>query len=441
MRTKSTPIPCAARRLRERAFLAIATALTAACAAPDSGADGSDRWNGLIEEIGRLTIVRNAGGGAWTVDTVVAHADLVIGDLESEPNQLLGNVFGLEVDDAGRIYVSDILNVSVRVFGDGPVLLATIGRNGDGPGEYRFPSGLVFDTAGTLYLRDAERINLYRPRTTDGIADSAVATWPIPFPSNDYSADWSRVGPDGEFYYPHYCCPFDGPPRFFYVVFRNGEAAADTLSVPAYDNLNTRRSASFRISPNSGRMVRWGSAAPFAAAPSWDVTSAGTLVSSDGRSYTIHETNPAGDTTRIIERPVTPVPVPGNERRDSMVALQERIDSLPVPLDRVEGLADEIRTGRLPETLPAVLSLHVAKDGRLWVKRWPPARGETAFDVFDPRGIHLGTVIVPATLETQPPPLITANALYAIVRDPDTDVQQLVRFRFDVPSVEAPLTR
>ncbi len=414
----------------------LALSAAAACAAPAHDDASGGRWEGLIEEIGRLMIVRNAGGGAWETDTVLARRDLEIGGDEGRPEMLFGTILGLELDGAGRMFVSDVQDVSVRVFGEGPTLLGRIGREGDGPGEYRFPGGLVFGPDGTLHLRDAERINLYAARTAGGIADSAATSWPIPFYSNYLGADWSRIGPDGAFYYPHYHFPIDGPPSFFYVLFRNGVVSADTIRVPAYANLGTRQAGSVRLTANSGRMVTWASAAPFEAKPTWDLTAEGTIISSDAIRYTIYETDLRGDTIRIIERAVMPVPVPAAERRDSMAALQQRIDSLGVPLDRVQGLAEGIRTGRLPETLPALLSVHAARDGRLWVRRWPHAPDTSVFDVFDRIGVHLGTVIIPAVLETQPPPLITDDTLIGVVRDPLTDVQRIVRFRFTTSGIE-----
>ena len=45
--------------------LLAAIAMTLACDASDQNDAPGGRWEGLIEEIGRLTIVHNAGGGAW----------------------------------------------------------------------------------------------------------------------------------------------------------------------------------------------------------------------------------------------------------------------------------------------------------------------------------------------------------------------------------------
>jgi DNA-binding beta-propeller fold protein YncE len=53
----------------------------------------------------------------------------------------------------GRLYVADTYAHDVKVYGDGGELLFTIGRRGNGPGEFNFPTHLTF-AGGELYVTD-----------------------------------------------------------------------------------------------------------------------------------------------------------------------------------------------------------------------------------------------------------------------------------------------
>ncbi|MGH7709963.1 MAG: 6-bladed beta-propeller, partial [Gemmatimonadaceae bacterium] len=67
-------------------------------------------------------------------------------DEEHEPRAAeLGEIFGLAVDKNGDVYVADISNAVVLVFGRDGKFRGTVGRKGRGPGEFGAPTGIVID--------------------------------------------------------------------------------------------------------------------------------------------------------------------------------------------------------------------------------------------------------------------------------------------------------
>lgn len=374
---------------------------------------------------------------AAPADTVRATPGVTIGGLEGDPEDLFGDVTSVAADAAGRIYVADRIGSTVRVFGPDGRFLAWIGREGEGPGEFQWPADLAFDREGRLYVRDARRITVLAPRGPGAVPDSVTATWRL----SDYgnlSSTRSRVDSAGRYLYPRYVATRAGLRGHLYEVYADGEIV-DTLPVPAYPNLSRTGRAFYRLGPTDGRLVHGLSAAPFAPVPSWDVTPRATVVGGEGSGYLLVETDLAGDTVRTIRGPdPRPRPVPREERADSARALQARLDSLPVGLDRVENLDEAIREGRLPEVLPAFLSVHVGTYGHLWVERWPPeGRGEERFyDLFDPSGVFCGTVALPAPVVRDPPPYFGEDSIYGVVRDPDTEVDRVVRLDLEVVASE-----
>jgi hypothetical protein len=177
---------------------------------------------------------------------------------------------------------------------------------------------------------------------------------------------------------------------------------------------------------------------PFAPVPVWDVTRAGTILSSTGAEYTLIETGLGGDTIRVLQGPTREaVTIPASERVDSARALDARLDTLPVPIGEVRGLGPGVRDRQLPATLPPVISIHVAVDGSIWVETWPPEGQADSrfFDVLDAEGGLLKRVQLRAPLMRDPPPFFGERYIVGVLRDLDTGVERVVRFT--VPSAGA----
>lgn len=78
--------------------------------------------------------------------------EIVIGSL-NDPSQTLTNLHDLVVDDSGRIYASQPMEQKVKVFSPLGELLYTIGRKGEGPGEFSRP-GKVGWMGDTLWVSE-----------------------------------------------------------------------------------------------------------------------------------------------------------------------------------------------------------------------------------------------------------------------------------------------
>ena len=91
-----------------------------------------------------------------------------IGDLDSEDdNYALFNPSGIVRDTAGNIYIVDSGNYRVQKFDRDGTYLLTIGRQGQGPGEFAYPVSIVFDSKGNLLILDL-RNNRIQKYSVDG---------------------------------------------------------------------------------------------------------------------------------------------------------------------------------------------------------------------------------------------------------------------------------
>ena len=353
----------------------------------------------------------------------VAEVAVRIGMDEGPEEYLFGDITSVAADTDGRIYVADRVGSTIRVYGRDGGFLRQVGREGQGPGEYQWPADLTFGPDGRLYVRDNTRITVLAAAEAGGIPDSVAATWRIPGLSSS-SSRRSRVDSAGNYYYPSGA---GGPLRYFYLIFPRGEHRGDTVHVPAFGTLSATLTAFYRIGAD-GRMLDGLSHAPFEPVATWDITPRGTVVGGDGSSQTILESGATADSVGALRGVrVSRRPVPAGERADSARALQHRIDSLAVPLAEVQNASAAVRTGSLPDSLPAYRSVHVAIEGDIWVERWPLEgdAGRRLFDVFASDGTYVGAIVLAAPLVRDPPPFFTSSAVFGVVRDSATGVERV----------------
>lgn len=141
---------------------AIALVLSASSCSKKAADTG---WKAVVEVVDGVKTVRNPETpryGTFALDLV---EDLVIGREEDEA-YFFPQGASVNIDDQGRFYICDIGNRRVQVYGHNGIYLRTLGRQGQGPGEYRFPSSVMLDGAGNIYINSVPSVVVFGP---DGI--------------------------------------------------------------------------------------------------------------------------------------------------------------------------------------------------------------------------------------------------------------------------------
>lgn len=339
----------------------------------------------------------------------------------------LGNVSGVAVDDAGNVYVTDFLTAKVWVFSAEGELRAWLGGKGEGPGEFEAPTGPAVGPDGRLYVRDVYRVSVFGPDSV-GLLTRIEDTFTGPVYADWTSTRATRFGESGALLYPGKHGRDDGTVALYVVRFSAAGVPTDTIFVPDHETAPPL-TAFVRTGPRGGRMLRGLSHVPFAPLPVWDVTPAGTVISGDGRSYDLVETGREGQLLTRFQRDLEAEVIPSEERRDSVAALRARLDSVPVPLDRVEGMPEEVRSLDVPERYPAYMAVYIGDDGDVWVRRWPVGGGDrTVFDLFSRDGDYLHSVVLPRAIRVEPTPVLSSAGVVGVTTHPLTDESIIIRF-------------
>jgi hypothetical protein len=317
--------------------------------------------------------------------------------------------------------------------------VATFGREGGGPGEYRRPDGglaaladgrvLLRDPANTrigVYSRDGEYIDSWR------IRGSFNTSRPLHVDTAGNSHTLILLDPGAEV----------TEWTFGLVRYTPEGVPSDTIPAPRYDYEPPELVASHVDGDDRSMSVN---NVPFAPTVEWTYSPLGYMVGGVSTRYAI-DLYVAPNRVLRIERanwdPVSVLEAERAERERIMTANMRQTE----PGWRWNGEP-------IPATKPPWAGFYVGERGRIWAQvhqeayqietdEEPAERpGEiptrtwvepVAFDVFEPDGRYLGMVRAPRGFSRYPHPVFRGDTVWATVRD-EFEVPYVVRFHVEHP--------
>lgn len=110
-------------------------------------------WKGKIEHEGKVKVVKNPVEPVYGEIHLDLEEELSIGN-ENDENYMFNGVTDVATDSQGNIYVLDRGNFRIQKFDHNGQYLQTIGKKGQGPGEFERPARLFLDTQDNIYVTD-----------------------------------------------------------------------------------------------------------------------------------------------------------------------------------------------------------------------------------------------------------------------------------------------
>ncbi|MFC2160603.1 NHL repeat-containing protein [Acidobacteriota bacterium] len=116
-----------------------------------------------IETVDGIQFIQNDAEGTWGKDPLVELEFIkTIGEMDSNNEEVIFYMpTDIGFDGQGNIYVLDSGNHRIQKFSPDGNYLSTIGRQGQGPGEFQYPQSLALDSEGNLYISDMGNRNIH----------------------------------------------------------------------------------------------------------------------------------------------------------------------------------------------------------------------------------------------------------------------------------------
>lgn len=135
-----------------------------------------------VDMVNGVRIIHNEKDGAWG-KTPAVRLELIqtFGGVETkDPNLAFGTPYDVVVDGRGNIFILDERNTRIQKFSPEGMFLLSIGRHGQGPGDFQSPSSMDIDNADRLYVFDYgnRRIQVMTPegKAERGIKLASLST-------------------------------------------------------------------------------------------------------------------------------------------------------------------------------------------------------------------------------------------------------------------------
>ncbi len=343
----------------------LVTVLATACGSDSPAAPGD--LVTTFDTIGGVVHVTNTG------DAPPARLNLVVSIgpktfAQTESPDEFGWVSSVALGPDEAVFVADAMNDEVRVFGLDGAHRRTFGRDGEGPGEFGYLHSLAW-TGDRLLTLDgrlgrvtefsADGQVLGQRRSEGGLsgAPAGIRLFPVgPDETYQFAVGSLYVGHNSRGLTGDTLRWLDGPPRPPSVIICEYEGGTGIFFNPF--------AAGHGQTPGPGAV----------------------MYTAMTDIYRISVIGNGTDTLRVIERTLAPEPVlddeweAGNEEFREFRAQRRGASCNPNAHTR-------------PEMKPFVGGMHVAPDGKLWVRVIRTAGHR--WEVFDPDGRLLGSVPVP----------------------------------------------
>jgi len=391
--------------------------LLAAC----GGAEASSLAQAVTDTLpGGIPRVTSPAPTAWTDSTGAQLVEEARWSGEDGSPGELGQPQSLAVDEAGRVYVVDTKPAIIKVFAPDGELIRTIGREGEGPGEFRV--GFIAAREGLLVLHDP---NLARTSVWD-TAGTFRKSW------HSSCCYWSDIQIDSRqrIYVPSMVPGKQGetPRGTPYVRWSPDGVSLDTVWVP-YRSSGEYWTVSVK-GPDGKMRGSMSTGIPFMPDLEHTLHPDSGIVYGWSGAYALVRSATGPDSVLVFGRAWTAESIDDARRK---AELEDRIRE-PAKTYGEANVRSAFKLEDVPSTLPAFMNLQVDRSGRVWVRRHLVAdTTRAAFDVFDSTGAYLGPVSVPFPMREWGLKAWTRDGLVTIIED-ESGRPTVVRLRLEMPA-------
>ena len=355
-------------------------------------------WQGTVEEENGVKVVRNPAEPYYGELTIELEEDLAIGS-ETDENYMFYQTGGIAADNQGNIYVVDSGNQRIQKYDKNGNYLQTIGRKGQGPGEFERPYDIFLDEQGYIYVSEYRKMHIF-DKEGNSIKDPVMPTFLMAY----------SIGPEGTILASGFVQAERA--QNFGVMLINPEGKI-TKTVAEYPGTSmvSRKGTMFSFSHSYTSQLSFSPVEKKGAAYGY------------GLEYKLIVTDFSGEATLIIKKDE---PAQSVSRREKDKIITDFLESTAE--DGREWPRDVVEEGaNFPDHRPFFTGMVSDDIGRLYVRRLKSVLDESKeaeFDIFGPEGFYLYRT----TLSFMPN-LIKDGYLYRTTYSEETGEYKAIRYR------------
>ncbi len=348
------------------------------------------KWKGTIEEQDGVIIVKNPAEPIYSNDVFRLEEDLTIDNVEEDEEFTFQDIMHLAVDDDENIYASDSKAAFIKVFDKSGNYLRTIGKKGQGPGEFLYPFQILIMPQGELMVNDMYQLRVHF-FSLDGkflrqFSSSTMTLFMRP-----------RVDSEGHIIAGHVNV---GDP--IEAVLKKLDSDLNPVLTLATRPVVSKPPAIIEYFEN------WRSTSLV-----WDVATEDNIVWGVFNKYEIFVNNPEGKLIRKIIREYDGIAITKNEEEK---LIKDFFGNFPVPPQW---------NLKFPKVYPSFIRFTCDEEGRIFVQTYEKTEDEEEYyyDVFDSEGKY----IVRTSLKYRPQ--VWKNKKLYMIEENEEGFQMVKRYK------------
>jgi len=355
-------------------------------------------WQGTVEEENGIRVVTNPAEPLYGELTLELEEDLSIGSMDDE-NTMFYRIGGIAIDSQGNMFVVDSGNQRIQKYDKDGNYLQTIGRKGQGPGEFMRPFDILLDEQDNIYLLENRKIHVYDPKG-DSIQDINLQNFMMGF----------AVGAEGNIIAHGFVQAEEGENLGVVIINQEGKITKTIAEFPGMRTV-VRGDSGFTLSHEYTPHLSF-----------YPVGQKG-VVYGYNPEYALFLIDRSGKTILIIKKDEPPQSITRKEKDKIIDDALERTARRGArwPRDVVEEGAN------FPDHRPFFNASASDNKGRIYIRRVKSVLDESKeveFDIFSADGYFLYTAKLPFT-----PELVKDGYLYHTTYSEESGEYKVIRYK------------
>lgn len=361
------------------------------CSKSETTKEKTGEWRGRIENEDGVKVVANPIEPVFGEIQYQLQEDLSIGK-ETDDNYMFYRAVDIAVDQDESIYVLEYKNCRIQKFDKNGNYIRTIGRQGQGPGEFERPSVLFYDeSTGNICVRDSREIVIF-DKNGDYLNGVSFVNYPHYYMFDADGNIWGKFSKIGE------------QDISYTISMANlqGELMKDVAEYPLESSSFSRGSTSIMLTHGYEYDLYFS-----------DID-AQTFIYGHSKEYKLNVIKNDGEFLYILKKDEPQMPFTGE--------MKSKVK------DRYERFSDSEKDAiKFPEKLPCFDSIFTDDTGRIYVKRMQSPLEEEGIiecDIFSRDGYYLYKTKFPKQ------PQVVKNGFYYVIEvDEESGLETVKRYK------------